>query len=113
MATKTKAQLADMVLEHLGVLATGQSATEEDASKVETAIDGAWAILRKPGLVPFATSAIPEWAQFPLRDFVAGLVGKDFGFGDSFKPGQDEGRKELARQVAGRKHPRRVVADFF
>lgn len=113
MADLTKAQLRSRVLEHLGVLAAGQSATAEDAALVDEAIDSAHERLRKFGLAPFATSAIPPWAQVPLRDYVAGDVGRAFGFGDNFKAGQVLAERELARQVAGYRHPVRIKADYF
>lgn len=113
MATLTKAQLRDLVLEHIGVKAAGQSASAEDAAAVETAIDAAHAQLRKFGLVPFATSAIPEWAQIPLRDYVAGDIGHSFGFGDAFKPGQTLAERELARQVSGYRHPLKIRTEYF
>ena len=104
MADLTKAEIRNRVLEHLGVLAAGQGASAEDAALVDEAIDSAHERLRKFGLVPFATSAVPPWAQIPLRDYVAGDVGHAFGFGDSFKPGQVAAERELAKQVAGYRH---------
>jgi hypothetical protein len=113
MATLTKAELRDRVLTHMGILAAGQSASAEDAAIVEEAIDAAHSQLRKFGLVPFATSAVPEWAQAQLRDYVAGIVGPSFGFGDAFYAGKMVAERELARQVAGKKHPLRVRAEYF
>jgi hypothetical protein len=117
MATLTKADLRARVLEHLGVLAAGQSAGAEDADLVDEAIDAAHARLRKFGLVPFATSAIPEWAQISLRDYVAADVAQSFGLGGprlaEFKGAQRVAERDLARQVAGYRHPMRIVADYF
>lgn len=113
MATLTKSELRDRVMHHLGVLAVGQSASAEDAALVEEAIDAAHAMLRKFGLAPFATSAVPEWAQVPMRDYVAGAVGKSFGFGDAFAQGAAIAERELARQASGYKHALPVVAEYF
>lgn len=113
MATLTKAELRNRILEHIGVVGAGQSASAEDAALVDEAIDAAHDRLNKFGLVPFATSAIPTWAQIPLRDYVAGDVGRSFGLGDSLKPGQMAAENELRRQVAGYRHPIRIAADYF
>ena len=117
MADIAKAALRNRVLEHLGVKAAGQDATAEDAALVDEAIDAAHERLRKYGLVPFATTAIPSWAQIPLRDYVAGDVAQAFGMGDArlgeFKAGQRAGEFELARQVAGFRHPVSVEAKYY
>jgi hypothetical protein len=113
MATLTKAELRNRVLEHLGIKPAGQSASAEDAVLVDEAIDAAHDRLNKFGLVPFATSAIPEWAQVPLRDYVAGDVGRSFGFGDSLKQQQMLAESELRRQVAGFRHPIPIRVDYF
>ena len=117
MATLTKAQLRNRVLQHLGVLGSGQTARADDADVVDEAIDAAHARLRKPGLVPFATSAVPEWAQVPLRDYVAGDVAQLFGYGaeriGEFKAGQRAGEAELARQVAGFRHKVPIRGTYF
>lgn len=117
MADIAKAALRNRVLEHLGVKAAGQDATAEDAALVDEAIDAAHDRLRKFGLVPFATSAIPSWAQIPLRDYVAGDVAQAFGMGDArlgeFKSGQRAGEFELSRQVAGVRHPVPATVRFF
>jgi hypothetical protein len=117
VADLTKAQLRNRVLQHLGVLGAGQTANAEDADLVDEAIDAAHERLRKLGLVPFATSAVPPWAQIPLRDFVAGDVAQAFGMSGQrlaeFKRTGDEGERELRRQVAGFRHPMPIVADYF
>lgn len=113
MADLTKAQFRDRVLEHMGILAAGQSASAEDAEIVEEAIDSAHDQLRKFGLAPFATSAIPAWAQPGLRSYVCDLVGPTFGFGGAFAGGRDAGRKELADQVAITAPPIAIEADYF
>ena len=117
MADLTKAQLAARVLEHLGVKAANQSANGSDTACVEEAIDAAHDRLRKFGLVPFATSAIPTWAQIQLRDYVAGDVAQAFGLGGArlgeFKGTAKTAEHELQRQVSGYRHPMPIVADFF
>jgi hypothetical protein len=117
VADIAKAALRNRVLEHLGVLAAGETAATVDQAWVDEAIDAAHDRLRKFGLVPFATSAIPSWAQIPLRDIVAGDVASSYGMSGQrlmeFKQGAVVGERELARQVAGFKHPLRVAAEYF
>jgi hypothetical protein len=113
MATLTKAELRNRVLEHIGVVAAGESGSAEDGDLVDEAIDSAHAQLRKFGLAPYATSAVPEWAQPLLRDYVAGIVGPSFGLGEAHAPGKAMAEREMARQVSGFKHPVRVVADYY
>jgi hypothetical protein len=113
VATLTKAELRDRVLEHMGILAAGQSASSEDAVLVEEAIDSAHAQLRKFGLAPFATSAIPAWAQPMLRDYVAGIVGPSFGFGALYEAAKDEAEKDLSRQLSSGVQPLAVKAEYY
>lgn|SRR5574343_644388 len=117
MADITKAELRDLVLKHLGVLAVGQSANASDAALVELCIDSAHDRLNKKGLVPFALTAIPSWAQIPLRDYVAIDVSPSFGkavsrLADGTSPIQNQALVELHAQVAGFKHRRPVVGVF-
>ena len=117
MANLTKAQLSARVLEHLGVKAGVQSANASDDALVQEAIDAAHERLRKFGLVPFATSAIPPWAQIQLRDYVAGDVAQAFGLGGArlteFKQMAQVAERELARQISGYRHSLQITADYF
>ena len=112
MADITKAALRNRVLEHLGVLGAGETAAAADQTLVDEAVDAAHARLRKFGLVPFPTSAIPSWAQIHLRDAVAGDVAQSYGVSGQrlmeFKQFAKEAERELARQVSGPKPPVRV-----
>ena len=117
MANLTKAQLAARVLEHLGVKSAADSVEASDDAFVQEAIDAAHDRLRRFGLVPFATSAIPTWAQIQLRDYVAGDVAQAFGLGGArlgeFKAGARAAERELFRQVSGSRHPMPIVTDYF
>jgi hypothetical protein len=116
VATLTKAQLAGRILEHIGVKAAGEGADAADSAVVEEAIDSAHDRLNKFGLVPFATSAIPEWAQIPLRDYVAGDVAQLFGLAArivEFKSAQALAERDLARQVSGFRHNVRIKPEYF
>lgn len=112
MADIAKAALRNRVLEHLGVIGAGETAAAADQALVDEAVDATHARLRKFGLVPFPTSAIPSWAQIPFRDAVAGDVAQIYGMGGQrlteFKIAAQQAERELARQVSGRKPPVRV-----
>lgn len=81
MADITKATLRNRVLRHIGVLAAGETASSEDASVVDDAIETAFEELDKYGTVEsgFTSNNIPDWAQEPLRDRVAFQVAPAFG----------------------------------
>ncbi len=117
MADLTKAALVSRVLEHLGVLAAGETAASADSTWVGEALDATYDRLRKFGLVPFDTSAIPSWAQIHLRDAVAGDVAQSYGMSGQrlaeFKQAAEIAERELARQVSGYRHPVDLELDFF
>lgn len=99
MATLTKAQLASRVLENLGILAQGQTATSNDSDLVQEAIDSAHDRLKKEGLAPFATSAIPMWAQIPLRDYVSAELVSTYGITGERLQIILNARREAVRQL--------------
>jgi hypothetical protein len=116
VADIAKAALRNRVLEHLGVLAAGETAATADSTYVDEVVDAAHDELRKLGLVPFPTSAIPSWAQIGLRNWVVAEVGQTYG-----KPWTDadvlqrkkRAEAQLARQVAGYKHNIPVRGRYF
>ena len=75
----TKAELRRRILQHLGRLAATETPTSEDAAIVDEAIDSAHSRLEHLGVAPFETSAIPAWAQIPMRDYVSGDLAGTFG----------------------------------
>lgn len=117
MADLTRAQMSTRILEYLGVLGAGQSADANDDARVKEAIDSGHERLRKMGLAPFATTAIPEWAQIPFRDWVAYDVAGLFGLqGERLAlvaQNRTRAERELSRQLAGRKVERPVRGMFF
>lgn len=117
MADIAKAALRNRVLEHLGVLAAGETAATVDQTWVEEAIDAAHDRLRKLGYAPFPVGAVPPWAQIPLRDIVAGDVAQSYGMSGQrlmeFKQGAEVGEVELARQVAGFRHNVSITPKYF
>jgi hypothetical protein len=79
MAAITSATLRTRILQTLGVLAAGETASAEDAALVDGAIDGLFGELTRYGGADFALSSIPDWAQESLRDCVAFRVAPSFG----------------------------------
>jgi len=104
MATWTKATLATRTLEHMGLIGEGQSASSEQQNRTEDLIDSIYPQLRKIGLAPFPTTAIPEYAQQPLIKIIAGDLAFRYGFSGQrlieWVQGKEEGRRELQRQLA-------------
>lgn len=117
MADITKAALSDRVLQHLGVLAAGATAATADTTLVSEEIDATWSRLRKFGLVPFATSAIPDWSQQQLCDIVAYKCAPKYGITgqrlSELAARAREAEFDLNRQVSGFKHKRRTPAEYF
>jgi hypothetical protein len=79
MAVWTKADLADRVLENLGVKPASQSASAEDAARVSEIIESVHQRLMNRGLAPFASTATPEWAHVSMRDIVSADCASLFG----------------------------------
>jgi hypothetical protein len=77
--THTKAQLRDMVLQELGVLAAGETATAEDAELVECTIEAQHAMLRKEVFVDWDLTAIPLEVIEPLMQINAARLCGRFG----------------------------------
>ncbi len=118
MADITKADLRQRVLERLCVTAAGATPATADQTLVDEYIDATHAGLRAPkNLVPFVTSAIPEWAQIPLCQIVAFNVSPEYGITGLRKAELEkeakEAKLELSRQIAGMKHKRRVRQEYF
>lgn len=78
----TKATLRNRVLQHLTVLGAGESASSEDATLVDDAIDALNEELVTRGVATWATSAIPDDVADAMKRFVAGRVRSSFGKGD-------------------------------
>lgn len=82
MADVTKAELRTRVLQHLGVIAAGETASAADALVVDNAIvaviDGE---LTQTGALQgvFTSDLVPNWSNNSLRDVVAFRVAPEFG----------------------------------
>ena len=118
MATKTQAELVIDVLQHLGVLDMGQSATAEDEDIATKAIDSVYEQLRRRELAPYPLTAIPEWAQDLLRDVVAPKLCGHFGITgqqrSEFVADSNVALEEMYEQTSGKYDPRvvTVVKDY-
>jgi len=117
MATWTQSNWADKSLEYLGVKGAGQSASSEDGNIASEAALSVYKQLRKVGLCPFAITAIPEWAQLPLKKYLAAELCGEFGVSGQRKAElmQDQARamRELQTQVAGYVHPLPTRSEYF
>lgn len=103
MATKTRAQMINWLLEHIGVKAASQSASAEDGDLVGRTIDSVHSRLLKEHLVNFTTAEFPEWAQLPFLDVAApDLAGPYMIGGERLQlmlSARERGRSELAVQM--------------
>lgn len=106
MANKTRAQMIDRAMQRMGVLGAGVSAAGEDAVLVGETLDGIHDELTFRGLIGFASTSYPEWAQDPIAQIVAATAGPYFGVYRD--PGLRDaeirrGEASLARNVQGPK----------
>jgi len=79
MATKTRAELSDIVLEHIGVKAANQAADAADAVKATDTIDAVRSELTRDDVPAWSNDAIPDWAVLPMRDLVSFELRSAFG----------------------------------
>lgn len=114
MATLTRLQMADLVLERLGVKAAGVAASSRQVTTACQAVDAVHAELWR--LAPFPTSAFPEEAQLPFADIAAKELLVSFGIGGEraaeIRESARMGRKKLARAYASEKQ-RPVRGHYF
>ena len=96
--------MVDWSLEILGVKPAGQSASAEDADICGRHYDSAYSRLRKRGLAPFSSNAVPDWAQGPVAQYVARDCASAFGIvGEALSTldrDQAVAVRELTEQVA-------------
>ncbi len=74
-----KTQLREAILEHLKVLAAGETASSEDAALVDKIIDRVHPQLQVRGMAPFDTANIPDHYGEPLTRRIAFNVAPKFG----------------------------------
>lgn len=105
-----------LILQRMGVIGAGQSANAHDTSLVGAALDGGHAELRAKDIISFATSAVPDWAWFPLRDYVAKDLVGDFGISGErlaeIRASGETAEMRLAAATEG-EHESEVELDYF
>lgn len=69
--SKTRSEIAQDVLERLGILGAGQSPSSEDQNRVEDIVQAEYEKLRRRGRAPYEISAVPSWADNDLADYIA------------------------------------------
>lgn len=79
MATFTVAQMADILLEHLGVKAAGQAASPDDAIKAAQTIGMVKSELDRDEVSRWGDDSIPDWAALAVRDVAAFELRNTFG----------------------------------
>ena len=114
MANWTAAELRNAALRKLGILGQAQTANADNAKLADDAWTSLHPQLRKDGLAPFTSAAVPEWAQQPCSKIVAGEIAEEFGKSipeaESLK---NRGMRELAKQVSMDKEPVPVRVKSF
>lgn len=113
MATKTRAELVSKTLANLGVLASGQSPSDEDASAVDDHVDTAFATLSGKGVVSISDDeAIPLELFGPLADWLAEDAAPDFGRATDRKK-QMAAEAEIRKIVYGKPTREPLQVDYF
>lgn len=117
MASMTKAQLATAVIEHMGVVAAGQTPAAADQALVEAVVDRVFARLQALNLIAFAVSAIPEWAQQQMIDLVAKDAAPPFGPSSEqmilYGTNARRAELDLQRQLAGSQQATTVEREYY
>lgn len=113
----TQAELAERILQNLGMLAAGETADTADAVLVEEAITGAHARLQTNDLAPFELTAVPEQSQMAMINYVSADLAGFFGIsGERLQvilAKKSEAMRELRKQAEVKKPPIPVKATYF
>lgn len=95
--TLLNSQLRQRVAENLRVKAVDRDLADEDAEKIDNAIDDAFAELREQGLLWWADDQIPQACVFALTLIVSAQACARFGkIGQGYEGGDTDGRARLA-----------------
>jgi hypothetical protein len=117
MATFTVVQLADVLLEHIGAKAAGQSASAEDARKASEAIGMVKAEFDRDNVSQWADDAIPDWAALAVRDVAAFELRNTFGLsGERLNDvigAYGPALRKLYRFTGGRRDPRIAMSPNY
>lgn len=97
---KTIAEIAQDVLQKLGRLPEGQTATSAQRKKVTDAYEGLYDELNKDSLVNWSSADnIPEFAVYPVKTMLTGMVADDFGVPDVWSARKKQMRGMLSRSL--------------
>lgn len=117
MTTYTKAALRNRVLQELGVLSPGETATADDAVLVEDVIDAVHAMLDREVFVGWTAAAIPDTVVEPLMAVVAARCAGRFGLPDARRQElillAGQGMSDLYTQTAAEHNDAPIRAQFF
>lgn len=117
MADWTQADWANKTLVYLTVAPAGVTPPADDTNTATEVSQSVYEQMRKLGLAPFAVSAVPEWAQQPLKKILAYELAPEFGISGQrlaeLQNGAAKGVKELRQQCAGYRHPIPAKARFY
>jgi hypothetical protein len=95
--TLLNTDLRQRVAENLRVKAVDRDLADEDAEKIDNAIDDVFAELRELGLLWWADDAIPQACAFALTLIVSAQACARFGkIGQGYEGGDADGRARLA-----------------
>lgn len=75
----TRFDLCVRALQEITVLAAGEDPTAEDLELAEHKFDAVHASLGARGLLTWTLDSIPDWAEEPLVQMTASILGKPFG----------------------------------
>ena len=98
----TKADVATLALQHLGVLAAGETASAEDAALVEDIVDGVHEGLVGKGLADWDVDDVPDAVKLAVRNIVAYQSAESFTIGSmrvaALRNEAFEAEREIRRQ---------------
>lgn len=97
MGTITKVELRQRVADELKVSSPDQELSADNASRIDTSIDDARALLKEKRLVWWGENAIPQECAIPLTWIIAAYACTKFGkAGQGYEAGEERGRKALS-----------------
>lgn len=111
----TQEDLGNKVLNHLGLTAVAEIPTAAQRQLVDQGIERCIEQLTQENVLYFGPKEIPEWAFFPLRDYVAWYVAPSLGVQRSPQLTQTrfEAIRELRAQSAQEQSTRPVEALYY
>lgn len=117
MATWTSTNLANAVLENIGIKSAGQDAAAEDLLLITKLWASVYPQLRRLGLAPWGSEAIEEAFQEPLAKYMAGQALDKFvvtgARAQLLNAMADLGYKQLQEQAASDRSVAPIRPDYF